>query len=149
MAKADPRAEAEGADEEDENDADDLSQHGDSDQSDYAPPKAGDSDSGSAEDDLPPEEGLEATQQGKLKIVKPAKSIVAGSRTAASMKTPAPYSSSHSSSSSSSASSSTSSSTASSSRAFPSMGWNLPVQDSLTSKVLSANSVANGKATSG
>jgi hypothetical protein len=29
------------------------------------------------------------------------------------------------------------------------MGWNLPVQDSLTSKVLSANSVANGKATSG
>ena len=148
LAREDPRAEAEGEDEEDGNDADHLSQHGESDESDYAPAKGAESDSGSAEDDLPPEEGLEATQQGKLKIVKPAKPIVAGSRTAASMKTPASYSLSQS-SSSSSASSSTSSSTSSSSQAFPSMGWNLPVQESLTNKVLSANSVANGRATSG
>ena len=137
MAKADPRA-AEGEDEEDGNDADDLSQHGDSDESDYAPP--GDSDSASAEDDLPPEEGVEATRR------QAAKPIVAGPRTAASMKTPASYSLPLSASSSSASSSS--SSTSSSSKAFPSMGWNLPVQESLTSKVLSANSVANGKATS-
>ena len=139
MARADPRA-AEGEDEEDGNEEDHLSQYSDSDESDYAPPKAGDSDSASAEDDLPPEEGLEATRR------QAAKPIVAGPRTAAPMKTPASYSLSLSASSSSASSSS--SSTCSSSKAFPSMGWNLPVQESLTSKVLSANSVANGKATS-
>lgn len=148
LARAEPRAEAEGEDEEDGNDANDLSEHGDSDESSYAPAKAEDSVSGSAEDDLPSEDGQVATQQGKLKIVKPTKPIVAGSRTAASMKTPASYSSSHS-SSSSSASSSTSSSNASSSQACPSMGWNLPVQEALTNQVISANSVANGRATSG